>query len=190
VATVASAPTTAASGRGRVLIALALGALVALSLGVYGKVHDPTGRSLITLFFTKSINLKVWFATGAVTLAALQGIGGLWMYRRLGSFRAPRWLPRAHRASGTAAFLLTVPVAYHCLWALGYQTDAGPRVLLHGTLGCLFFGALTAKVVLVRSRRLPGWALPVAGGLVFTILVGIWLTSAFWFFTHVEFPGF
>jgi len=61
--------------------------------------------------------------------------------------------------------------------------------LIHGTLGCLFFGALAAKVVLVRSKRLPGWALPVAGGLVFTILVGIWLTSAFWFFTHVEFPG-
>ena len=55
----ASAPTTAASGRGRVLAALALGALVALSLGVYGKVHDPTGRSLVTLVFTKSINLRV-----------------------------------------------------------------------------------------------------------------------------------
>ena len=30
---------------------------------------------------------------------------------------------------------------------------------------------------------MPGWALPVAGGLVFSLLVGLWLTSALWFFT-------
>ena len=29
----------------------------------------------------------------------------------------------------------------------------------------------------------PGWALPLAGGLVFAALVGIWLTSSLWFFT-------
>ncbi len=34
------------------------------------------------------------------------------------------------------------------------------------------------------------WALPVAGGTVFTVLVVIWLTSSFWFFTSIEFPGF
>ena len=37
---------------GRFLLWLAVGALVALSLGLYGRIHDPTGRSLITLFFT------------------------------------------------------------------------------------------------------------------------------------------
>ena len=29
---------------------------------------------------------------------------------------------------------------------------------------------------------MPGWALPVVGGLVFAFLVGLWLTSALWFF--------
>jgi hypothetical protein len=28
------------------------------------------------------------------------------------------------------------------------------------------------------------------GGLVFSSLTLIWLTSSFWFFTTVEFPGF
>ena len=44
-------------------------------------------------------------------------------------------------------------------------------------------------MLLVRSRGLPGWALPLGGGIVFTSLVGVWLTSSFWFFTTVDFPG-
>jgi hypothetical protein len=33
--------------------------------------------------------------------------------------------------------------------------------------------------------RMPGWALPVLGGSVFTAIVGLWLTSSLWFFrTH------
>jgi hypothetical protein len=57
-------------------------------------------------------------------------------------------------------------------------------------LGCVFFGTLSAKVLLVRSGGLPGWALPVAGGTLFSALIAVWLTSAFWYFTNVTFPGF
>ena len=39
------------------------------------------------------------------------------------------------------------------------------------------------KVFIVRSSRFAAWVLPVAGGLLFSILVGLWLTSALWFFT-------
>ena len=175
--------------RTRLALALLLGAIVALSLGVYGAVHDPTGRSLVTLFFTATINLKVWLATVAVVLAAFQVLSAAKFYGRLGAGHGPRWLGRAHRASGTLAFLLTIPVAYHCLWALGFDAAVDVRGLVHGLLGSLFFGALAAKVLLVRSRGLPGWTLPMAGGVVFTSLVGVWLTSSFWFFTTVEFPG-
>ena len=63
------------------------------------------------------------------------------------------------------------------------------RVLVHGLFGCLFFGALTAKVLVVRTPKMPKLALPVLGGVVFTALTVLWLTSAFWFFTTVEFPG-
>jgi hypothetical protein len=178
-----------APDRTRLALALLLGAIVAISLGVYGAVHDPTGRSLVTLFFTATINLKVWLATAAVVLAVFQVLSAAKFYGRLGPGHGPRWLGRVHRASGTLAFLLTIPVAYHCLWALGFDGAADARGIVHGLLGSLFFGALAAKVLLVRSRGLPGWALPVAGGVVFTALVGVWLTSSFWFFTNVEFPG-
>lgn len=179
-----------APDRSRPLFALLLGALVALSLGVYGAVHDPTGRSLVTLFFTATINLKVWLATVVAALAIVQVLSAAKFYGRLGRGRGPRWLGRAHRASGTLAFLLAIPVAYHCLWALGFGAAADARGVIHGLLGSLFFGALAAKVLLVRSGGRSAWALPIAGGVVFTSLIGVWLTSSFWFFTTVEFPGF
>jgi len=177
------ASTAVARPRVRLVAALAAGAIVALSLGIYGRVHDPTGQSLVTLFFSKTIDLKVWLATAAVGLALFQGATGLRMYGRLGRGRGPRWVPTAHRLSGTAAFLLTIPVAYHCLWALGFQYQAGTRVLAHGIAGCFFFGALTAKVIVVEVPRMPKWALPVLGGAVFTAIVVVWGTSALWFFS-------
>ena len=174
--------------RNRLLVYLLIGAAVSLSLGVYGRVHDPTGEALVSLFFASSINLKVWFATTAFALAIFQELSALKMYGKLGKGFGPRWLPKVHRASGTLAFLFAIPVAYHCLWSLGYQSS-DPRVLVHGFFGCLFFGALTAKVLVVRAKRMPRWALPVLGGLLFTALTVVWLTSAFWFFTTVDFPG-
>jgi hypothetical protein len=62
-------------------------------------------------------------------------------------------------------------------------------VLAHSLLGCAFYGAFAAKVLIVRSKRLPGLALPIAGGLVFAILVVTWLTSAFWFIDHQGWPS-
>ena len=169
---------------------LIAGGLVALALGVYGSVHDPTGRSLVSLFFTATIQLKVWLATVAVALATFQLWGALRMYGKIGNGGAPGWVGPAHRLAGMSAFLISIPVAYHCLWALGFQTSSGARVAFHGLFGCLFYGALVTKVLFVRSRRLPEWALPLAGGALFTSLVVVWLTSSFWFFTNVEFPGF
>jgi hypothetical protein len=167
---------------GRFLLALGAGAAVALSLGIYGKVHDPTGGSLVSLFFTATIHLKVWFATAAIALAIFQLATALRMYGKLGRRRGPSWISRAHRISGVAAFWLTIPVAYHCLWSLGFQLHSGTRIWAHGVAGCFFFGALTSKVVIVRSPRMPNWVLPVAGGAVFTALVVVWSTSALWFF--------
>ena len=43
--------------------------------------------------------------------------------------------------------------------------------------------AFLAKMLIVRAKGFPGWALPIAGVVLFSILVGLWLTSAFWFFS-------
>jgi hypothetical protein len=174
----------------KLLVPALLGAAIALGLGVYGNEHDPTGRSIFSLVFTKTINMKAWFATAAATLALFQLYSGLRIYGRVPFPRTlPGWFEAAHRASGTLAFVIVLPVAYHCLWALGFQ-DYSTRVLVHSIAGCFFFGAFTAKVVIVEWRSLPGYALPIAGGLVFTILVVIWLTSALWFFDNFGFPSF
>jgi hypothetical protein len=101
--------------------------------------------------------------------------------------QAPEWAGTAHRISGRLAFIVSLPVAYHCLWSLGFQhTDT--RVLFHSLLGCAFYGAFAAKVTIVRSKGLPGLALPVAGGLTFVILVGVWLTSAYWLIDNSGWP--
>jgi len=174
----------------RLLVPALLGAAVAVGLGVYGNSHDPTGESIFSLVFTKTINMKAWFATAAVTLGLFQVVSALRMYGKLRVPREmPRWLPLAHRLSGTAAFLLAVPVAYHCLWALGFQ-DYQTRVLVHSLAGCFFFGAFAAKVVVVEWKSLPRLALPVAGGALFTALVIVWYTSALWFFREFGFPSF
>ena len=94
-----------------------------------------------------------------------------------------------HRWSGSIAFVLSLPVALQCVWALGFETTT-PRVILHGVFGCLFYGAYAAKMLGLRLHGLPAWALPVLGGTVFTLFVLVWGTSALWFFTSSDDPLF
>ena len=49
------------------------------------------------------------------------------------------------------------------------------------------YGVFAAKLVVVRDRSLPGWALPVAGLTLASVLLLLWLTSSLWYFTNVEF---
>lgn len=179
------------SGTRALLVATAAGAAVAIALGVYGREHEPAGQALFTLGFSSTLSMKAWLTTFALVLAIAQIVLAMWMYGRLGAQLAPAWVGPAHRLVGTSAFLLTLPVAYHCLWALGFETDSGQlRRYVHSILGCAFYGVFTVKVLSVRSTRLPGWTLPVVGGAVFAALVGVWLTSSLWFYRTVGFPSF
>ncbi len=177
------------------LTAFAAGAVVALLVGVFGRVHDPSTTGVTTLGFSTVLAMKVVVATVIGVLAVLQIVGALWIYGKLG-MRAPSWLGTAHRTSGTIALLLTVFVAYHCLWALGLESgrfsdgEKVPlRTVVHGVLGCAVIGAIIVKLVAVRSRRAPGWFLPVAGGLLFTLLVAAVLTSAVWYVAAKGWPS-
>src|SRR5205823_10826975 len=62
-----------------VLVLLA-GAAASLFFGAYGRIHDPTGETTITLFFTSTINLKVWFTTVAIVFALVQVFTALRIY--------------------------------------------------------------------------------------------------------------
>jgi hypothetical protein len=163
-----------------------VGALVAVTLGAYGQVHDPASETTIRWFFTTTLHFKAWMTTLALLLAIFQLLGGLWMFGRLPFGHAPLWIGPAHRILGSLALLVSLPVAYHCLWSLGFNPDpGGGRRFWHSVLGCAFYGTFATKVLVVRSHRMPGWALPVVGGLLFTVLVLIWLTSSLWFFRTI-----
>jgi hypothetical protein len=183
----ASVPTYERSGA-RLLLAGVLGALVAMTLGLYGNVHDPASDLSITLGFADTITMKVWLASLAVLFALFQLGSALWLYGRISSRAAPAWLGGAHRMSGRLAFLASLPVAYHCLYQLAFQ-DTTTRVLLHSIFSCAFYGAFAVKVVIVRSRALPGIALPPVGGALFSVLVATWITSGLWFVTENGFPS-
>lgn len=170
-------------------VAVAAGAVVAVVLGVYGAAHTPSGEAITTFGFSSMIAMKVWLAVAAGVLALAQLVTAAWMYGRLGGRApAPRYVGPVHRATGALAVLLSLPVAYHCLYQLAFQ-DTSTRVLLHSLLGCAFYGAFATKVVVVRSRSLPGLALPFAGAALFTLLVAVWLTSAGWFIADHGIPS-
>jgi hypothetical protein len=167
---------------------LLLGAAVAAATGAYAGLHEPAGRPLTTLGFSGVLQMKAWLTSGAAVLLLVQLTTALWMWGRLpGAGRAPVWAGQLHRWSGTIAFVLTLPVAFHCIWSLGFTTDS-TRVVVHGLAGCLFYGAYAAKMLGLRVRGLPGWGLPVLGGTVLASLVLIWFTSALWFFTRSGIP--
>ncbi|WP_196451587.1 DUF6529 family protein [Planomonospora sp. ID82291] len=164
------------------LVPLLVGGLVAVALGVYGRAHTPTGFAVGPAGFSGPLAMKSWLTTGAFLLAGVQVFSALVMWGRI-RLDVP-WIGALHRWSGRAAFLLTIPVAFHCLYALGAQFDVA-RVLVHSLLGCFFYGVFTAKMLALPKRGLPGWTLPLLGGLAFTALAGLWVTSSLWFFTAI-----
>ncbi|PZF94755.1 hypothetical protein C1I99_19065 [Micromonospora deserti] len=176
-----SAPAPRAAGPTTLFVPLLVGAAVAVALGVYGRTHTPTGIAVNVAGFSGPQTVKVWLGSAAALFAVGQLLSALAMWGRLGPF-SPSWAGAAHRWSGRIAFLLAVPVAVHCLYALGFA-DHDLRTLAHSALGCFFFGAFTTKMLALPRPGLAGWTLPVLGGVLFTALMGVWLTSSVWYFT-------
>jgi len=167
------------------LVAIALGAAVAVLLGVNGRRH-PSAATPVKLGFDSVIQMKTWLALVVGGLVLLQVIGGLWMYGRFGR-TAPAWVGPAHRTAGALAVVVSLPVAYDCLLAFGIQSYEF-RVLVHSLLGCAVYGALVVKVFAVRSRSAPSWFLPVAGGVLFALFLAVVLTSAVWYSAQYGLP--
>ncbi len=175
-------PVQPATSAGLLVVPALVGCLVALTLGIYGRLHSPTGVAVDVAGFSSPGTVKAWLATAAVVFALVQVGSALVMYGKVPAIAAPSWIGALHRWSGRIAFILTVPVVVHCLYALGFQAYSA-RVLVHSIAGCLFFGTFTVKMLSLTRRGMPGWVLPVLGGAVFALLVLLWFTSAFWFFS-------
>jgi hypothetical protein len=187
--TTSAEPARPIAARAAAAVLLVVALVIALALGVYAKAHTPGGRPIFTLWFSGMLQLKVWFTTAALALLLVQLATALWMWGRLPGVRATagRSVAMTHRWSGAIAFTLTVPIAVHCMWALGFGTQDA-RVVAHSVAGCAFYGAYAAKMLGLRMRGLPSWGLPVMGGAVMALLVTIWLTAALWFFTRSGLP--
>jgi hypothetical protein len=148
---------------------------------------SETYTDLMTTVFSSTIAAKAWFASAALILALVQVTTAARIYGKL-SFLPERGatVARVHRWSGRIAFLCTLPVFFHCVTILGFQTPDA-RVAIHSIVGTFVYGVFVAKVLIVRDHSLPGWALPTAGLSLASILVVLWLTSALWYFTTVRF---
>jgi hypothetical protein len=183
-------------------IPLVIFALVSLTVGMVASrtVQQPYQTPFFHLFFSDTLHMKVWLVTAALVLGCFQLLTASRIYGLLRFPPPGMFYNVVHRWSGRVAIALTVPVAYHCIFLLGFGGSPPVvcpqgstcvallgrlydlRVLVHSILGSTIYGTFLAKVLLVRSARFPGWALPIAGGVLFATLLGLWLTSAFWFF--------
>jgi hypothetical protein len=159
-------------------------ALISLTIGLLAKrtIRPDVPTPFFHLFFSDTLHMKVWLVTLAIILAIGQLLTASRIYEVLRFPPKGRFYNFVHRWSGRLAILVTLPVAYHCIFLLGFgQYDT--RVLIHSLLGSIVYGIFVAKVLIVRSSGFPGWALPIAGSLLFTVLLGLWLTSAGYFFS-------
>ena len=177
------APEVASNAR-LLAMPLLLFAAVSLTLSYLAfRAHDaPFRPPFFHLFFSNILHMKAWLTTGAAVLGVVQLVTALRIYEKLRFPPAARFYSLMHRWSGRTAVLMTLPEGYHCILKLGFATyDA--RAAIHSILGAAFYGALVAKIFIVRSSGYPGWALPWAGATLLAILTALWLTSALWLFS-------
>ncbi|WP_441248281.1 DUF6529 family protein [Kitasatospora sp. McL0602] len=173
----------------RLTLAAALAAAVTVALFVTGRHQSPDYTAqLFGQSGAAALRLKARLATAVLALALVQLVLALWMYGRLpGAGQPPRGVPMAHRIGGIVLFAVTIPIAVQCMCAYGAQT-ATTRIAVHSLAGCFFYGMFAAKVLLVRTRRLPGWVLPLAGGTLITVVAVLWYVSALWYFNGNALP--
>src|SRR5581483_4210335 len=95
---------------------------------------NSTYTDIVTAVFSSTIAAKTWFASAAVFFAVLQVTTAARIFGKLKRF-IPWTIAGApvnviHRWSGRVAFICTLPVAFHCIFILGFQTT-NTRVLVH-----------------------------------------------------------
>jgi len=159
---------------GWLALPLVVFALITLTVGLVagGKVREPYATPFFHLFFKDVLQMKAWLVTAAVVLACGQLLTAARIYELLRFPPKGRFYHAVHRWSGRAAILITLPVAYHCFFLLGFGANS-PRVLIHSLLGSALYGAVVVKVLMVRSARFATWVLPRGrGSCAFQLFVG------------------
>lgn len=174
------------------LIALVVLLPFAAGAGVYewsSHVTPDYNAGLFGVHGLDTYELKARMGTALLGLALVQLGLALWMFGRVpAAGYAPRPVRTTHRIVGLIAFLLSLPIAFHCITAYGFETS-GTRVTVHCIAGCVLYAMFVAKVVVVRSKGLPGWALPVAGSALICGIALMWYSAALWVLNGDTVPG-
>ncbi len=134
---------------------LAAGAAAALALGAYSVLHEPAGRDFVLYGFGSSAEWKNALTLVVAVLLVVQAAIGFKLAGLFGIRPADRpWLSDLRRLIATAAVGLSLPVAFHCVWILGFGSDS-PMTTLHSILGCIAYGCVVAALWPDDRRRAP-----------------------------------
>ena len=168
---------------------LVFGIAVGAAIFAVGRSVTPDyATGLFGSHYADAVSLKAQLGTAVLALALIQLTLAMWMYGHLpGAGRAPRRVGALHRVVGALAFLLSVPIAVHCIRTYGIELTPA-RAAVHSLAGCFFYGAFAAKVLVVQSRRLPRWLLPLLGGILVTAVAVSWYAGALWYFNGYTLP--
>ncbi len=177
-------PPTPGAVRLRLAAALLLGALVTVSIGLLERhmLAAPHPIPYFHLFFSDTLFMKAWLASATLVLAGGQLVWAAGMYGLVRFTPQTRFFQIVHRWAGRVAMALTLPVAFNCLFEMGIN-PLDLRIMVHAVLGAFIYGIFVVKFFVIRIDRAPGWMLPILGSALFTTIVGLWYTSAYWLFS-------
>jgi hypothetical protein len=107
-----------------IILGAAASVAVAIAIWSVGRHHTPAYTTgLFGAHGAQAVDLKARLGSALWCLALIQLLLGLWMYGRLpGAATAPHRVRTGHRLVGLVAFLLSVPIAYHCVLTYGVET--------------------------------------------------------------------
>ena len=132
---------------------LAAGAAVALALGVYSVLHQPTGRDFVLYGFESAASWKNALTLVVAVLLIAQAALGFKLAGIFGLRATTRpWLLEFRRLLATLAVGFSLPVAFHCVWVLGFGSDS-PSITLHSILGCIAYGCVVAAMWPDNGKR-------------------------------------
>ena len=134
---------------------LVAGAAVAVALGVYSVLHQPTGRDFVLYGFESAASWKNALTLVVALLLVAQAALSFKLAGLFGLRATTRpWLSELRRLLATLAVGFSLPVAFHCVWVLGFGSDSLALSTLHSILGCVAYGCVVAALWPDRAERI------------------------------------
>ena len=134
---------------------IAVGAAVSVALGAFSVVHEPTGRDFVLYGFDSATGWKNALTLVVAVLLIAQAAIGFKLAGLLGLRATTRpWLLELRRLIATLAVGFSLPIAFHCVWVLGFGDDS-PLIALHSILGCIAYGCVVAALWPDHRKRAP-----------------------------------